>query len=197
MTMLQKLNTDIFYWINQSGTFHTGWLDSVMLMLSNKVYAVPLLLITIVFLFLRGWQQGKWVLLGVIILIGITDLSGGLLKHLTETPRPCQALTNVRMLVSCAGYSFPSNHALNTAAFAIYLGLFYRMLLPWLLLLPLLVGISRIYIGVHYPIDVLAGWLLGAAYAYVFYLITKQGLEKWIDRRNLQHDMLTEDEKAD
>jgi undecaprenyl-diphosphatase len=92
--------------------------------------------------------------------------------------RPCHELENVRLLVSCGGkHGFPSNHATNTFAAAVTFAFFYRRYAAIFFALSFLVGFSRIVVGVHYPGDVLGGFLLGGAIAAVS-LAVYQKLEK-------------------
>jgi undecaprenyl-diphosphatase len=96
--------------------------------------------------------------------VGLIDFIGGQLKWLVERVRPCRALTQAVVLEpgGCGGmYSFPSNHALNTAAAAAFLQVLYPRSgwLSW----PIvgLVGFSRVYVGAHYVSDIVASWLMG------------------------------------
>ena len=76
--------------------------------------------------FIKGGTKGKLAVLGVLLLIVVTDQTGyRLLKEFFERPRPCNALTDVLTPLGCTGsYSFPSNHALNNFAAAMF---FYRL----------------------------------------------------------------------
>lgn len=164
------MNQSLFYWINQDGGHHYAWLDSAMVFLSSPMSAlvpVGLLVAYVYFLDRTRWR----LLVGVVIVILLDDWLGGQLKHLLAHDRPCQELTGVRLLDGCGTNSFPSNHAANTAAFAVYVALFYRKALYFIWLIPLLVGISRIYVGVHYPLDVVGGWMMGSFLAALGYWI--------------------------
>ena len=93
----------------------------------------------------------------------LADWAGHMLKDAIERMRPCRALEDVRLLVGCGkAYSMPSNHAIVAFAFILP---FYRMFksrVRYLFLaVALLVGFSRVYVGVHYPSDVVAGAALG------------------------------------
>lgn len=97
-------------------------------------------------------------------LVLLADLLGAQVKHLVERVRPCHVLEGVRQLAGCGGtFSFPSNHAVNTAAAAAFLQVLFPASgwIAWPVVI--LVGISRVFVGAHYLSDVLCGWLIGAA----------------------------------
>jgi undecaprenyl-diphosphatase len=113
------------------------------------------------------WLDWREALIGgatLACVVGLIDFIGGQLKWLVERVRPCRALTQAVVLEpgGCGGmYSFPSNHALNTAAAAAFLQVLYPRSgwLSW----PIvgLVGFSRVYVGAHYVSDIVASWLMG------------------------------------
>lgn len=113
------------------------------------------------------WSKRREALLGGPVLVGtvgLLDFLGGQLKWVFERVRPCRALSQA-IVVEPGGcgslFSFPSNHALNTAAAAAFLQVLYPRSgwVSW----PVvgLVGLARVYVGAHYVTDVLGGWLLG------------------------------------
>ncbi|TKB69945.1 MAG: phosphatase PAP2 family protein [Nitrospira sp.] len=113
------------------------------------------------------WSNRREALLGGPVLgaaVGLTDFVGGQLKWFFERVRPCRALAEaVKIELSgCGGlFSFPSNHAANTAAIAAFLQVLYPKSgwITWPIVA--FVGFSRVFIGAHYVTDVFAGWMLG------------------------------------
>lgn len=172
MDSLHSLNVAIFIWINQDGGHHYAWLDWSMMFLSDSVNGIiPIVLITF-FVFWRDGKQAWRIVALMLLLLLLTDWSGAQIKHWFMTERPCQTIEGVRLLVNDCGHnSFPSNHAINMAAMATYAGWHYRVLIAPMAILAILVGISRIYVGVHYPGDVLFGWVWGMFFATAFYWI--------------------------
>ena len=115
-----------------------------------------------------AWIDGREALLGVPALaaiVGISDFLGGQLKWVVERVRPCRTLSQAITVEpgGCGGlFSFPSNHAVNTAAVAAFLQVLYPRSgwVTW----PVvgIVGFARVYVGAHYLTDVAGGWAIGA-----------------------------------
>ncbi len=94
--------------------------------------------------------------------IGLLDFIGAQLKHLVGRPRPCMVMPDLHQLQACGKvFSFPSNHAVNTATAAAFLQVLYPRSgwISWPLVAA--IGLTRVYIGAHYVTDVLGGWVLG------------------------------------
>ncbi len=111
------------------------------------------------------WWDRRQALLGTLTLAGLFlfgDLLGAQIKHLTARVRPCHILTGIHQLTGCGGtFSFPSNHALNTAAAAAFAQVLYPVTgwVTWPIVAA--VGFARVYVGAHYVTDVLGGWVIG------------------------------------
>ena len=109
-------------------------------------------------------------------------MSSEVIKKSIERPRPCQTLEHIEMRVHCGtGYSFTSSHATSHMALAVFwVQLFTAWgrrrwwFIPW----ALLVGFAQIFVGVHYPLDVLSGFVLGATIGMLFYYLYKVSYQK-------------------
>ncbi|MBF0170375.1 MAG: phosphatase PAP2 family protein [Nitrospinae bacterium] len=112
-----------------------------------------------------SWRRGLAAIVIALAAVGVGDGMGHyLIKPLFARPRPCIALPDeIVPLVGCVdSYSFPSNHAINSMAAAVALGMFFPKLRWPLVGLAALVAVSRVVVGAHYVADVTAGALLGA-----------------------------------
>jgi len=171
MEFLYSFDLAIFYLFNH--TISTGFLDKFFSIITdvNKWYIAYLILLGIAFF--KGGLRGKIAVLGLIILITVTDQTGyRLLKEFFERIRPCNALSDAITPIGCAGgFSFPSNHALNNFAAAVFLLRLFPQYKWIFLITATLISISRIYLGVHYPSDVLGGAILGTGFGYLFSII--------------------------
>ena len=179
MEFLYSIDLAIFYFFNH--TISTGLFDKIFSIITdvNKWYIAYIILAGIAIF--KGGLRGKIAIISLIILIIVTDQTGyRLLKELFERVRPCNALSDAITPIGCAGgFSFPSNHALNNFAAAVFLLRLYPQYKWIFLITATLIAISRIYLGVHYPSDVLGGALIGSAFGYLFSIIALK-LEAYI-----------------
>lgn len=138
------------------------WLDWLMFQLGRPKFLLMPGLLAIGY---WAWVQKVEAAIGGPVLyatLGIGDFLGAQIKWLAERPRPCRELSGVHELAGCGGtFSFPSNHALNTAAAAAFLQVLYPATrwISWPLVV--VIGFSRVYVGGHYVTDVLGGWAIG------------------------------------
>ena len=157
---------------------HSGPIDSFMETISSRVTAIPMYVLIALFLYKKYRNQFWWILGAVILLILISDQVSVAVKFTVERLRPCHdnLLSNTIHLVNnkCGGqFGFYSSHASNTAALSIFLMQFtqnkivYAILIAWVFL----VGYSRIYLGAHFPGDVLTGWIAGGFFGWAVAII--------------------------
>ena len=179
---LYRIDLTIFYFFNH--TLSTPVLDKFFSLITsvNNWYIAYIILFLIAFI--KGGRTGRITAIGVLILITITDqISSNIIKDLVHRLRPCIALHDAFTPIGCTGtYSFPSNHAFNNFAIATFIYRFFPKLKWALFLTAFLIAVSRIYLGLHYPSDVLGGAILGIILGFYF-----ASLVQWIDQR-IKHD---------
>jgi undecaprenyl-diphosphatase len=175
--MLANLDIAIFHWINRFFVF--SWLDPVMVYITDLNHFQWWLIIGLLSFILFGKRRERLSMFLIIIAVIFSDILGNFLKHLFVRMRPEHILENVRLLIeSTSSYSLPSNHAMNTAAAATVLVLRYpkkKIIGYCAIVISFLVSYSRVYVGVHYPSDIISGWLFGIGCAW----ITVQIFKKW------------------
>jgi len=161
---LSDIDTLLFSFINQN--LQNPFFDMVMPFVTTQVFLVFLPFVLL--LWFREKKHVAPVLLAGLFAIAFADATGHLIKEIVMRQRPCHALDNVHLLVGCGrSYSMPSNHASNAFAFAMTVWFMLRSRFSLLFIgVAALIGISRVFAGVHYPSDVAAGALVGTAAAY-------------------------------
>ncbi len=134
---------------------------------SDSKYFFPILIVVLIALVWKGGVRGRLCVAMVLLAVFIGDgWVCNTIKHAVERPRPFAAMSDVNLLLGKGGSgSMPSSHAANWFAATMVTFIFYRR--SWWFMLPLAatVSFSRIYNGVHYPSDVVAGAILGSGYA--------------------------------
>ncbi|HUH28867.1 phosphatase PAP2 family protein [Gelidibacter sp.] len=181
-----QLDTDVFIFLNSLGT--KAW-DPFWLAYTSKFNWIPLYAL-LLYLISRQMRL-KAVLITVIVvalMILVTDQVTNLFKNGLHRLRPChlaELVDSMRLVKSgCGGrYGFFSGHASNTMAAAIFMGLTlkkqFKYLIYVLIFWAFLMSYSRIYIGVHYPLDVLLGMLFGLMMGILFYKLNLYAIHKF------------------
>jgi 4-amino-4-deoxy-L-arabinose transferase-like glycosyltransferase len=162
---LESIDVALFRFINLK--LSNPLFDLVMPQLSANGWFIPVLVLAGAWLLWKGGTRGRLFVLMLALVLGLGDtLVINRVKKWVARPRPYVAVPEAKLLVGRGSSgSLPSSHTSTWTAAAVIAFVYYRR--SWRLMLPLavLMGFSRIYLGVHYPSDVLAGALLGAGYA--------------------------------
>lgn len=157
---LLELDIKVFYFLNKD--LMNPVFDLIMPVITNEIFiTLPVLAVVLYFLF-KGSRRVRLSIICMIVAVLLADaVAYRLIKPYFGRLRPCDILPGVHVLAQAGRFSFPSNHAANMMALSVIAVYFYRKY-GWLVFAAaLLVGYSRIYVGVHYPLDVLAGFILG------------------------------------
>ena len=170
----------LFHLIN--GQWQNGFLDwfmPFMTDLNNFRYVLPVLA---AWLLVKEKKAGIVFLIFLGLTLAITDpFSSRLLKEWSGRIRPCHVLAEVRLLTDCnTSYSFPSSHAVNIFAAAFFLSQPFKKLSPLFFGVAGLVGYSRIYMGIHYPFDVIGGAAIGMLIAWPMRRLKDRVVGRWI-----------------
>ena len=167
MNILIKIDHILFHFIND--TIANPLLNWVMPIVTNENnIAIPLVLFWLWLLLFQG-KRGKIAAILLLLTVILTDIiAAQIIKPWIGRIRPSRAmLDNINLLVGRGGkYGFISNHAANTMAAAVIIGYFYKKWKSVVIIISLIVGFSRVYVGVHYPFDVLGGWIFGYSLAW-------------------------------
>ncbi len=177
--MIEKIkdwDTALFLYLNG---LHSPPLDVVMYWVTDRLFWVPFYLLIILLVYKHYGLPGFWLLLAVGLSVALSDqFTSNLMKPYFGRLRPCynpEIEGLVHVVRGCGGrHGFASSHASTTFALATGLWLFTRKAFRYVWLMfawAALVSYSRIYVGVHYPVDLVVGGLSGALIALLVYLL--------------------------
>ena len=165
---LSGVDVQVFYFFNR--TCRCSFLDEALQYITQLSSSRVLFLAAVIMLLVNKRNIRAF---GILLLAGITlsYYSSHILKDLFMRARPFMAMPDAVAVVGTGGYSFPSGHATSAFMAAFILSSCFKR---WILFffLAVVVGLSRVYLGVHYPADVLAGAVLGTIIGYLLVRIS-------------------------
>lgn len=176
-SIIQK-DKELLVFLNNLGS--EQW-DPFWLAITNQFYWAPLFLF-IFYLIIKsfGWKRGGVMILAMILLVAFSDQFVNLIKNYTARLRPNNdpaIKDSLRSLIHPQSYSFISGHATTSTFFSCFVILLLRKKyknIYFILLFPLLFAYSRLYLGVHFPIDISLGILTGVVLANLYYFFFKK-----------------------
>lgn len=175
MEQLIQLDKELFIFLNGLGSEP---FDAFWLIITKQLHWTPFF-VAVFYLLQRkiGWKNLGIILLFIAVLITFTDQITNLFKNHFQRLRPCndeEISGIIRIVKSSKTYSFFSGHAANSMASTMFIFLLIRKYYKYtylLFLFPLIFAYSRIYLGLHFPSDILTGYLFGGSLGFGFYKI--------------------------
>ena len=173
--ILNTLDREIFFLINGS---HSESMDQFMYLISDREIWYPLYALLIFGVIYQLRKVGLVFVIAAVLSVGASDfVTSGIMKKSFERFRPSrdtELMERVHIVNDYRGgkYGFASSHAANTFAIATFFFMFWRKRYRWIWLLfvwAFLISYSRIYLGVHFPGDILVGGIIGAFFGYIFF----------------------------
>lgn len=172
MDFIINFDKQLFYFINV--TLANPITDFLMPVLTNQHNWLPIYIALFIFIAIKYKKAGLYILFAIFFAVGLGDyINSSIIKEIVGRLRPCATLTDIHILVSCGpGKSFMSSHAVNNFAMAYVLSFYFKGNTWIFYTLATMVAYSRVAVGVHYPLDVLCGALLGTAFGFISIKIT-------------------------
>lgn len=168
MEFLLELDKDLFVELN---SYHAAWLDNVMVVVSHKLTWIPLYVLIIYFIFRTyGFKGGSVAVFCIVLTIVLADqITSTLMKPFFARLRPSHDPELQDLIHIVNGYrgqkfGFASSHAANTFGLALFTFMLFKNrngYIAWIFLWAMVVAYSRIYLGVHFPGDILVGGIVG------------------------------------
>ncbi len=172
---IKDLDLQLFHLLN--GKWSNEWLDAIVPWLRYQQTWYPLYLFLLVFVLYNFGKQSWWWIAGFIITVGVSDsFSSRIVKSIFQRLRPCTdpnvfPTIHLRVPHCAGGFSFVSTHASNHFAMAMFLFITLRPIvgpkMGFIFLWSTAVAYAQVYVGVHYPFDVLGGAILGTLIGWI------------------------------
>jgi undecaprenyl-diphosphatase len=163
--------------------------DGLWLFITKQINWIPFFILLLYLIFKKtGTKQTLFLLLFVAFLVAFTDQTTNLFKNGFQRLRPCsdpEINTIIRVVKSSSTFSFFSGHAANTMAVTTFLFLILKRHFKYfglLFLWPLIFAYSRIYLGLHYPIDIICGYLCGLTLGFLMFKIYQTAQQKYFPK---------------
>ncbi len=181
---LLQYDKALFLFLNNLGT--ETW-DGLWLLITNKLTFIPLYGVLLFLMYKRfGLKALLAFVIIIVLMVTFTDQITNVFKRGFERLRPCRTegiMEQMRYIaVRCGKYSFFSGHSSNSMAAAVFAGLLLKPYIKHLIFILLFwsatVAYSRIYVGVHFPIDIICGMLFGALSGFGFYKLAQYALKR-------------------
>lgn len=175
--IIQK-DQELLIFLNNLGS--EQW-DPLWLAITNQFHWAPLFLF-VFFIIIKtyGWKRGGLMIASMIVLVAFSDQFTNLIKNSVQRLRPNndpEISHLLRTLINPQSYSFMSGHATTSTFFSVYVILLLEKKYNWayfIFIFPLFFAYSRLYLGVHYPIDITVGILIGILFANIYYFFYKK-----------------------
>jgi len=181
--MFEVLNKTDKQWLLWLNGHHSESFDKIMFFVSGKYEWIPLYILLLAFIIWKYRWKSLWIMVSLVILITLSDQIANILKDGVRRFRPCKdpQIGHFVHIVNgyCASsYGFVSGHAANSFALATFFAtiLKNKWAIAGMFIWALLVSYSRIYLGVHYPGDVICGALLGALLALLVGFVLRKAV---------------------
>lgn len=176
---LAGLDRTIFLFLNMQAANPVT--DFIMPLVTSDAILRFIYAVVVLWLLWKGDRQTRWLVLFSAVTLAITDqASAHWLKPMFARPRPCHALPieTIRLLVDCgSGFSMPSSHAANAFGQTVLFGLVFVRARWWLLALAAVIALSRVFVGVHYPADILVGSVIGILSGFVVFVAYHRAMQ--------------------
>jgi len=182
LTDIIQRDKELLTYLNNLG--NENW-DALWLGITHQFNWAPLFLL-IIFLVIKsfGWKRGGFMIFSMILLVAFSDQFTNLIKNSVERLRPNndpEIQYMLRTFIRPQSFSFMSGHATTSTFFSVFTVLLLREKYKYIFLIlifPLIFSYSRVYLGVHYPIDISVGIIIGTLFANLYFLLYQKIAKK-------------------